>query len=81
MNAEEHPVAGPDECDCAAVAVHLTAAFRSVAPDVVHAVVTQAALELQGQVTPGAQAELVHRLAACRLGEMSRHLSSAGSAE
>ena len=57
---------------CAAVVERLAATFRSLPTDLVRAVVSQAAHELHGQVTPGARTELLHQLARCRLRELSR---------
>jgi hypothetical protein len=72
MDAREHRRGAPHGCECAAVAAHLMTVFRSLPAGVVEAVVVQAAQELRGQVAPGAHPELMHRLAQCRLGEMSR---------
>jgi hypothetical protein len=66
MQAGERPGA-TGEADWAAVAAHLMTIFRYLPADAVQAAVSQAARELDGQVAPGAKAEMVHRLAHCRL--------------
>lgn len=62
----DHP-GTPGEAEWTPVATHLMTIFHQLAPDAVRAVVSEAARELDGQVVPEAKAELVHRLAHCRL--------------
>lgn len=78
MQTGEHRRGVSHGCECAAVAAGLMTVFRSVPEGLVEAVVAEAAQELRGQVTPGAHAELVHRLAQCRLGELSGCRPSTG---
>jgi hypothetical protein len=81
MDAGEHPWGSPGGCECSAVAARLMTVFTSLPPGVVQTVVSEAAQELRGQVSSGSQPELTHRLAQCRLAEMSRPPVSTGSTD
>lgn len=56
-----------------AVAAHMASEFGgAVPPTLVAAVVRDAERDLRGQVIPGALGEMLHRLAAVRLQELTR---------
>lgn len=57
----------PGEAEWASVSAHLMTIFGHLSADAVRAAVSEAARELDGQVVPEAKAEMVHRLAQCRL--------------
>jgi hypothetical protein len=62
-----------------AVTDHMAAEFGEIVPPaLVAAVVRDAECDLRGQVAPGALGEMLHRLAAVRLQELTRDLGSAG---
>jgi hypothetical protein len=56
------------------VARELTAVFDRLPPEVVVTVVREAESDLLGQVADGSLAELLHRLAACRLEQLQARL-------
>ena len=60
-----------------AVTAHLASEFGgAVPPTLVAVVVRDAERDLRGQVVPGALGEMLHRLAAVRLQELTRDLGS-----
>jgi hypothetical protein len=66
------PRAVPDVAE--SVAGELAAVFDRLPPEVVWTVVREAERDLVGQVADGSFAELLHRLAACRLEQLQAGL-------